>query len=607
MTADARAPQVLTDYYRRRAAETPASPAYFSLTAGHWTPTSWADFMRGAGQTACRLAGLGLGQDARLGLMAPTGLDWETVQVGALLCGAAVVGLDAHDQPARLADIIALSGLTGLVVGDAAAYARIPPEACAHLSFVLCLNDDPVPPTCSVRWVRRAVFDAFDGHDPVHAPGPQSMATIIFTSGSTGAPKGIAYTHAQVCAAVAGILDAFPEITSRDRLVCWLPLSNLFQRMINFCAAGRGAQTWFVADPRAIMTHLPTIRPHVFIAVPRFFEKLNEGIEQQLATRPATARRLVAWATAVGARAAAAHRAGGQPGLMTRLQLALADRLVLRRLREILGGEIRFMVSGSAPFPRWLLERFHALGLLVLEAYGLSENVVPIAINRVTDYEFGTVGRVLGGNEVRIAEDGEVLVRGTGVFAGYLGQAGAESAVDAEGFLHTGDLGEFAASGRLRLTGRKSEVFKTSTGRKIAPTAVEARLKQIVGIDHVVVFGAARKAIVALVVPSPDVLAGLTDDVAFAVWARGLASQVQRVTADANDYLRPAGLLVHRGTFTIDSGELTSNLKLRRKIIEERHRAALDALFARLESANAGDFVDHAAPDTLMLNCQGGA
>ena len=603
MTVDAQAPQVLTDYYRRRAAEAPDSPAYFSLTAGQWTPTRWADFMRGAEQVARRLAGLGLGQGARLGLMAPTGLDWETVQVGALLCGAAVVGLDAHDQPARLADILALSGLTGLVVADAAAYSRIPPAACAQLSFVLCLNDDPVPGTCSVRWVRRSVFDAFDGADPAQGPDPQTVATIIFTSGSTGAPKGIAYTHAQVCAAVAGILDAFPEITASDRLVCWLPLSNLFQRMINFCAAGRGAQTWFVADPRAIMTHLPTIRPQVFIAVPRFFEKLNEGIEQKLATQPAMARRLVAWAIAVGERAAQARRAGRAPGLLTRLQLPLAERLVLERLRAILGGEIRFMVSGSAPFPRWLLERFHALGLLVLEAYGLSENVVPVAINRVTDYEFGTVGRVLGGNEVRIAEDGAVLVRGAGVFAGYLGQAGVESPVDADGFLHTGDLGEFAPSGRLRLTGRKSEVFKTSTGRKIAPTAVEARLKQIPGIDHVVVFGAARKAIVALVLPSPEVLAGFENDAAFETWARGLAEQVRQVMADANDYLRPAGLLVHRGAFTIDSGELTSNLKLRRKVIEERHGPALDALFARLERANGGEFSERAAPDTLMLNC----
>ncbi len=595
------APPVLTDYYRRRAAQAPDTPAYFSLRDGAWSPVTWAEFMHGAEQAARKLTGLGIARGSRLGLMAPTGLDWETLQVAALLCGAAVVGLDAHDQPARLADIVHVSGLNGLVVGDAASFARLPVEAVKGLSFVLCLSDEPVPETCPVRWIRRTVFLGFKGTEPAEGPAPTTVATIIFTSGSTGAPKGIAYTHAQVCLAVEGILEAFPGISARDRLVCWLPLSNLFQRMINFCAAGRGAQTYFVADPRSIMSHLPAIRPQVFIAVPRFFEKLNEGIERELAGRPVAARAFVGWALRVGDRAARARREGRMPGLVTRLSLPLAER-VLRRLRAILGGEIRFMVSGSAPFPRWLLERFHAMGLLVLEAYGLSENVVPNAINRVDDYEFGSVGRVLAANELRIAEDGEVLVRGAGVFGGYLDQTG-ESPLDAEGFLHTGDLGEITPLGHLRLTGRKSEVFKTSTGRKIAPTAVEARLKRIPGIDHAVVFGAGRKAIVALLTPAPEVAGGLVDEVAFADFARGLAAGVRRAMAGEQDYLRPAGLLVARSGFTIDSGELTSNLKLRRKVIEERQRAALDALFARLEQAGDGGFLEHAAPDTLMLDC----
>lgn len=602
MTPVGPAPQILTDYYRQRAVAAPDDPAYFSLRDGAWAAVSWAEFMHGAEQAARKLAGLGIARGARLGMMAPTGLDWETLQVGALLCGAAVVGLDAHDQPARLGDILRASCLTGLVVGDAASFARLPAEALKGLSFVLCLSDEPVPETCAVRWIRRSVFLGFKGSEPAEGPVPDSMATIIFTSGSTGAPKGIAYSHAQVCLAVEGILDAFPGISAQDRLVCWLPLSNLFQRMINFCAAGRGARTYFVADPRSIMTHLPAIRPQVFIAVPRFFEKLHEGIERELAARPRPARALVDWAIGVGDRAARARRAGDPAGLATRLALPLADRLVLRRLRAILGGEVRFMVSGSAPFPRWLLERFHALGLLVLEAYGLSENVVPNAINRLEDYEFGTVGRVLAANEVRIADDGEVLVRGAGVFSAYLDHAG-DSPVDAEGFLHTGDLGEFTAAGHLRLTGRKSEVFKTSTGRKIAPSGVEARLKRIPGIDHAVVFGAGRKAIVALVTPAPELAAGLSDPSAFADFARAIAAGVRKVMDGEQDYLRPAGLLVARTGLTIESGELTSNLKLRRKAIEENRRGALDALFARLDRADGTPFLEPTAADTLMLNC----
>ncbi|HMM75078.1 MAG TPA: AMP-binding protein [Gammaproteobacteria bacterium] len=594
-------PAILTDWYRHRAAETPAAPAYHSLVDGRWQPIDWASFVREADRFAARLSALGLGAGERVGIMAPTGLDWELMQVAALACGAAVVGLDAHDQPARLADIVAVAELTVLVVGDARGYARLPSAATARLRFVLCLGDDAAPEDCRSRWIARAAFDRLEGTPPASAPTPDMLATIVFTSGSTGAPKGIAYTHAQVCLAVAGILEAFPDIGASDRLVCWLPLSNLFQRMIDFCAAGRGAQTYFVADPRSIIALLPSIRPQVFIAVPRFFEKLNEGIEQQLAARPAWARALVAWSLRAGDAVAHARRAGRAPGAFDALRGALAERLVLRRLRGVLGGEVRFMVSGSAPFPRWLLERFHAMGLLVLEAYGLSENVVPIAVNRVDDYAFGSVGRIVAGNEVRLADDGEVLVRGAGVFTGYLGASEVESPLSAEGFLHTGDLGEFDEAGRLRLTGRKSEIFKTSTGRKIAPAAVEARLKQIAGLDHAVVFGAGRKRIVALVTPAPEAIDGLREDAAWREWTRAIAARIAEITAEDNDYLRPAGVLVHRAPFTIDGGELTSNLKLRRKQIEERHRVALDALFARLE--RGGSFVEAAAPDTLMSNC----
>ncbi len=546
------------------------------------------------------LCGLGLANAERVGIMAPTGLAWELTQVAALLAGAAVVGLDAHEQPARLADLIAASGIQLLVVGDAASFLRIPLAARDTVPRVLCLSGDAAPVAWSGAWWTLATLATQPAVTPV-PPTPQSIATLVFTSGSTGAPKGIAYTHAQVSLAVASILAAFPEITGEDRLVCWLPLSNLFQRMINFCAAGRGAQTYFVADPRTVMTHLPAIRPQVFIAVPRFFEKLNDGITQSLARQPAPLRYLAHWAMAVGERTAAAARAGRALTPAGQIAHWLAERLVLRRLRAIMGGEIRFMVSGSAPFPRWLLERFHGLGLLVLEAYGLSENVVPIAVNRVRDFEFGSVGRVLAGNDVRIAEDGEVLVRGAGVFQGYLHADPATSPVDDEGFLATGDTGVLGADGRLRLVGRKSEIFKTSTGRKIAPTAVEARLKGIPGVDQAVAFGAGRKAVVALITPALEALPALQDAGAFAAYATRVAAAVAEVMQEEPDYLRPAALLVHRRAFTIDTGELTSNLKLRRNFIEEQHAAALDRLFERLEQTAAASFCETLGPDTLMI------
>lgn len=590
-------PLVLTAYYLRRAEAHPDAIA-FHVLEGAWCRITWGEFVGQAQRLAVGLAAAGLQPGERIGIMAATGLAWEIFQLAALLNGAAVVGLDAHDQPARLVAIARASRLTCLVLGEAALMDRLSGDI-PTLRTIIGLRDEAAPPGVETRWrtwpqLIAGIAPESTLPDRAH---PAGEATLVFTSGSTGAPKGIAYTHAQVCLAIENILVAFPDITAADRLVCWLPLSNLFQRMLNFCAAGRGAQSYFVADPRTIMQHLPTIRPNVFIAVPRFFEKFNEGIEQQLAKQGWVARRLVAGALSIGEAVARRRRNEVRVSAPLAALHRSLDALVLRKLRAVLGGEVRFMVSGSAAFPRWLLERFHAMGLLVLEAYGLSENVVPIAINRTSAYCFGSVGQVLAANEVKIAEDGEVLVRSRGVFGGYLNDTAPS--LSAEGFLATGDLGRVDAAGFLHLVGRKSEIFKTSTGRKIAPTGIEAKLKRIEGVDHAVIFGAGRKAIIALITLTPDFAARPH---ALNELARDIAAHVAGVVSDEADYLRPAGLVVSRRAFTIEGGELTSNLKLRRKIIEENYTTALDHLFSKLEAVQ-GHFTDSINSEVCIVNC----
>ena len=222
-------------------------------------------------------------------------------------------------------------------------------------------------------------------------------------------------------------------------MACWLPLSNLFQRMLNFCAIARGAQIYYVRQPQEIMRHVVAIRPDVFIGVPRFYEKLHAGIVDQIEGMPAPRRRAALWGLRVGSRYRNDLRSGRGAGIALQLTHALADRLVLRRIRGAMGGNLRYMISGSAPMPRWLLERFEAIGWRVFEAYGLSENVIPVAANSPAAHRLGTVGRVMPGNEVRLAEDGELWVRGPGVCTGYLGDEAASPSTDADGYLATGD------------------------------------------------------------------------------------------------------------------------------------------------------------------------
>jgi long-chain acyl-CoA synthetase len=377
-----------------------------------------------------------------------------------------------------------------------------------------------------------------------------------------------------------------------------LPLANLFQRVIDFCAAARGAETWLVADPTRIVALLPSIRPSVFVATPRFFEKFHEGLVRQVHSRGVLAAGLLEWALRQRV------VSDGRRAPFRRLQAGLADRCVLRRLRQVLGGEVRFLISGSAPLPVWLIEHFEAMGLPVLEAYGLSENVVPVALSRLADRQPGTVGRPVGDNELRLAPDGEVLVRGGGVFNGYLGQPAHGAPLDAQGFLHTGDLGRFDIQGRLQLIGRKCEVFKTSTGRKVAPAAWEAALKRIHGIDQALVMGAGRKLVVALVLPTREEASSLPDEAARLVWCAAIARQAAIAVAPG-ERLRPAGLLVRFEPLSLERGEITPNLKLRRAAIEAGLTSALDALYGLIE--RGGDFKLALGGNLYAVRCTAGA
>jgi long-chain acyl-CoA synthetase len=566
----------LLDLYALRARLMPEEAAYWTQAPdGSWTPTTWGAFWESAQALAQAFRHRGLEPGMRVGLMLPTCLDWERFQLAVLLNGAVVIGLDGHDEPARrarMANMVVLDVLVVSSIIDAHAFGA---EVLRNLSLVVVQDaglgsDVPgdeslgTPPILSTQALLMR-----QSRQTLSSPTPDTLATIIFTSGSTGEPRAIGYTHAQVLCAVDAILSAYPEIRRGDRLVCWLPLSNLFQRVLNFCAAGCGANTWFVEDPRRIGELLPAIRPHVFIGVPRFYEKLQAGIMHSLGQRPRWVRWVAEWALS----RPMAPDCQRESGPLDRI----ADRLVFRQIRAVLGGEIRFLVSGSAPFPGWLARWFERCGLPVLEAYGLSENVVPIALNTPVCRRRGSVGRVLAPNEVRLGIDGEVLVRGPGCAGTYLGES--SSLLDAEGWLSTGDLGRFTDDGFLELIGRRVEVFKLSTGRKVAPTRVEAALCRSTLIDQAMVLGAAQKCTLAIVTLSPDAT-HLTRE----ILTTRLVAEIPLRMADIEDWLVPAALLVRRDPFTIAGGELTANLKLRRPFIAEHHAVAVRAIYAGLES-----------------------
>lgn len=586
------ATETLTALLDARVRATPDAAAYAEKAAdSDWRRTSWSEHYHRVRDLARTLARQGLAPGDRVLILAPTSLAWERVQMAVLGCGAVAVGVDPRTADAHLVQIVRRVAPAALVVGEAGVLDRLPAEVVTAAKFRLSLTRHSGREGVLSPDALAESGDMADQRDPWGCAQADDPALVVFTSGTTGDPKGIAYSHRQVCLACEVLLATFPQIQEGDRFACWLPLANLFQRMVNFFALRRGVTTYFVADPRQLMALLPDIRPHLLIGVPRFYEKLHAGMAARIeAAGPL--RPLLRLALRVGEAQAAAARAGRRPGVALRLAHALLDPLVLARFRRALGGELRFLISGSAPMPVWLLERLHALGLTVLEAYGTSENLIPIAANRLDAYRFGTVGRPLPGNEVRLDAQGELEVRGPGVFAGYLDDP-ERGVFTADGFLKTGDYAEWTEDGFLRLKGRRSEIFKTSTGRRIAPFAIEQRLLALPWVEHALATGAGRKFVVALLAVNPAALAdwaqarGLPAHLADPPdpgLARALWQAVETAVAPLSAHERPAGCALVTRPFGIDSGELTPNLKLRRAQVEARYGACLDRLYAELEA-----------------------
>ena len=419
MNGPAHVPGTVPWLLQQRVLDSPQAPAFAweqAAARGTWRSVSWEAFARDVRRIRRALAACGLRKGHSLAIVAPVSLQWELLHHAALSMGAAVAGIDAHDLPARIADMVELADVTALAVADGGTLVALDPARRARCRLVVALGSKadigPGMPHV-VSWQElEALGDAADAgaagaaDDAIQAPAPQDVATIVFTSGTTGAPKGIAYRHAQVCLAIEAICGAFDFVGPSSRLLCWLPLSNLFQRIVNLAAVASGACSHLLADPRRVMEVAAGVEPAVFIGVPRFYEKLHAALVERIAAAPALQRHLATWAWQVGRRASARRRLGRELPLAQAAAWWLADRLVLRRIRGAMGRQLRCMVSGSAPAPRWLLEDLHALGWTVLEAYGLSENVLPMAMNTLRDFRLGSVGRPLAGNRIEIGDEG---------------------------------------------------------------------------------------------------------------------------------------------------------------------------------------------------------
>jgi long-chain acyl-CoA synthetase len=404
------------------------------------------------------------------------------------------------------------------------------------------------------------------------------LATLVYTSGTTGPPKGVMLTHGNLLADAAGLAKVVP-VTVDDEQLLFLPLAHIFGKMLVVSAIRIGYSTAFAETMLKALDNAAEVRPTFMGAVPRVFEKVYAVANEKAASAGGVKQRLFAWATEVGKR-----RQGGWGGFW-------ADRLVLSKIRARFGGRIKFLISAGAPLAKELADWFDGAGIPVLEAYGLTETSGGSTFNPLGRQQYGTVGPALPGVQVKIAGDGEVLVRGPTVMKGYWGHDEAtREVIDAEGWFHTGDIGEIDGEGYLRITDRKKDIIVTAGGKNVAPQNIENLMKQSAWVSQAMVYGDKRPYLVALVTLNVETVTrfarekGIGGEPGTLVEHVEVRAEVQRAMDDVNSRLSSFETVkrfaILERDFTIEGGELTPTLKVKRKVVSDRYEKLLEELYA---------------------------
>jgi len=591
----------LNRMFLNRIAEGGGAVRYLVPREDRWVPMTYREVGEAARDIAAGLMALGLARGDRAAILSGTRVEWVLADIGAIVGGFVTVPVYPTNLPEQVEYILGHSESRVVFVEDrsqwekvAAVRGRLP-----SLRAVILLEGtaEGLDGALDLPSLRRAGAQLL-ASDPgalerrTEEIGPEDDLTIIYTSGTTGPPKGAVTRHRNYAFIVSSCLEAVP-IRRGQTILHFLPLAHSLGRLEHFLSFDAMMVSAFARGLQTVGDDLPRVRPEIMFSVPRLYEKFYARVLGKVDEEGGLKKRLFHWALGVGREASRRMQRREPLGGLLALRFRLAERLVFAKVRERLGGRLLFFVSGGAPLAREIAEFFHALGILILEGYGLTECSTVASVNRLEHYKFGTVGKPLPGTEVRIAPDGEILLRGGHVFKEYFRDPeGTKEAVDTEGWLHTGDIGVLDEDGFLAITDRKKDILVTSGGKNIAPQNIENLLKTDPFVSQAFAYGDRRKYVTALITLSPDEIAR---------WAReqGIPSSDPEVLArdprvqemmksrvDAlNARLAPfeqVKKFVLLGTdFSQETGELTPTLKVRRKVVVAKYGALLDALYEK--------------------------
>ena len=578
--------------------ERPAATKY--KRGGQWVDTSVDELRDTVRYFATGLYHLGLKPGDRVAILSENRPEWAMADFAILASAAVTVPVYPTLLGWQIEYILNDSGAVAVICSNEEQMKKVAGirDHCPHIHNVIVCDPPPTLPDGVLSF--EAVVDTGRRADDAAArarfdelrakPKPGDVATLVYTSGTTGNPKGAMLTHGNVASNVLATCKVLPIEHGMTGLSI-LPLSHILERMGDYCYFYRGCTIAYAESVLKVSDNLREIRPDVFAAVPRLFEKMRTAILDNVAVQPASKQKIFKWALGIAERRLP-YRLNGKPmpfGLG--IKSAIADKLVFRKILDRLGGRVKMVLSGGAPLSAELAAFFIGAGLEIYEGYGLTETSPVIAVNTPQARRVGTVGRIIPGVEVKIAEDGEILSRGPHIMKGYWNNDDAtRQAIDPDGWFHTGDIGEIDADVFLKITDRKKDIIINAYGKNIAPQPLEALLKSSPYIGTPVLIGDRRKYLVALLVPNFDKLErdskamGVPFNSRQELIANEKVQQIYQteidrfnLNLDRQEKIRRFALLPR--DFTIDEDEITPSLKVKRKMIDKKYKEIIDQLF----------------------------
>ncbi|MGQ0767345.1 MAG: AMP-dependent synthetase/ligase [Gemmatimonadota bacterium] len=563
---------------------------------GAWHMISHEEVRRRVMQTALGLASLGVRRGDRVAILSENRPEWAIADYACLTSGIIDVPIYPTLPPEQLPYLINDSGAVALFASTAAQVSKVESirGQCPGLRHIIGFDGDTAGASVRTMEELQSMGQASGGEEAwrgeASAVQPGDLLTIIYTSGTTGNPKGVMLTHDNLHSNLVGVRDLIP-MEGNDVALSFLPLSHIFERTGDYWFWSTGTSIAYVDSFDLVPVAMGEVGPTIAMSVPRLYEKMYARVLENALSSGGLRKRIFFAARSIADRWADEKLAGRQPGGMLAVQYGLAQRLVFSKLKARTGGRLRYFVSGGAPLSPEINKFFYAAGLTILEGYGLTETSPVISVNTPAHFRIGSVGRLIAGAEVMIAPDGEILTRGPHVMKGYYNKPEATAeAIDSEGWFHTGDIGALE-DGFLRITDRKKDIIVTAAGKNIAPQPIENQIKTNKYVSQVVMLGDRRKFPVLLVVPNFEQLEKWAK-VKNITWTDRpqllqmpaiqamMEKEVHGQLTGLASFETPKKIALLDRDFSIESGELTPTLKVKRRVIDRNYKALIDGLYA---------------------------